>query len=245
MKLFRLYSKTLVGLCFIVAVYGLLLGAGTVYAQSFVNGGFEADAWTEGWNANVSPTGWVAVTYGDDWPYGVHNSADTTDSYTPFGDQFVALCARDCGLVPPRDSISQAVSGFTVGEQYRLDFQHAAESHDTFASENSIIQVSISDATPASANFSADSVAAGNYFADWKAQSLVFTANATTLTFKFEGVASAESDVESGIDNISVSRVAAAPVNSSIPTLSVYGLLLAILGLVVVAGVHLRSSTKR
>jgi selenocysteine lyase/cysteine desulfurase len=132
------------------------------------------------------------------------------------------------------------VSGFVVGEQYRLDFQQAAESHDNFAEEDSVVNVSISGATPASADFSADSVAAGNYFADWKAQSLVFTANATTLTFTFVGVASEQNDVESGIDNISVSRINDTSSGAPIPTLSAYGLLLAILVLLVVGVLRLR-----
>jgi hypothetical protein len=239
MKSFRPFPKTVTGFCLTLLAYALFLGVGTAYAQTFVNGGFEDDTWTEGWNESVSPTGWVTVTDGE-WPYGVHNGANTTEAYTPFGNQFIALCARDCGLTPPRDSISQAVSGFVVGEQYRLDFQQAAESHDNFAEEDSVVNVSISGATPASADFSADSVAAGNYFADWKAQSLVFTANATTLTFTFVGVASEQNDVESGIDNISVSRINDTSSGAPIPTLSAYGLLLAILVLLVVGVLRLR-----
>jgi hypothetical protein len=232
---------------FIVAISGLVFGVGSAYAApAFVNGGFEADTWTVGWTDSVSPTGWVTVTDGD-WPQGVHNSADTTEAYTPFGTQFIALCARDCGLTPPRDYIWQTVSGFVIGEQYRLDFQQAAESHDTFAEENSIVNVSIAGALPGTMDFSADSVAAGNYFADWKAQSMIFTAYATSLTFTFAGVATEQSDVESGIDNISVTAVVGAPLADStpVPTLSVYGLVLAMLGLLLVAIHRFRALAKR
>lgn len=207
-------------------------------APAFVNGSFEADSWDEGWTANVTPTGWVTDVYSD-WPYGVHNSADTTNAYTPFGDQFIALCARDCGLTPPRDSISQTVSGFVIGAQYRIDFQQAAESHENFADENSIVNLSIEGATPASTDFSADSVAAGNYFADWKAQSLVFTANAATLTFKFVGVASVEADVESGLDNISLTQVNGGD-DSVISTMSEWGMVILLSLLALSAALTLR-----
>jgi hypothetical protein len=247
MKIIRLFPKTLIGLCFTVAAYGMVLGAGTAHAQTFVNGGFEADVWTVGWtNQGVSPDGWVTLSSGDaEWPGGVRNSANTTNSYTPFGNQFIALCARDCngvyeGHSPPLGNISQAVSGFVVGARYRLDFQHAPENHNNPPSpEDSIVNVSIAGGTPASTDFSAQPL--GGNFSLWKAQSLVFTANATTLTFTFAGVATIRSDVESGIDNISVTRIDSVP----IPTLSVYGLLLVMLGIIIVVSLRRRASAKR
>ena len=214
-----------------------------------VNGGFETDNWPAGSNAGGSPTGWVTTLSGNgNWPYGVHNTADTTEEWTPFGNQFVELCARDCSGNLPRGSISQTVSGFVIGQQYRLNFQHAPEVHsdEPPGSEESIVNVSITGGTPASKDFSGNAV--GGYFSQWTPQSMVFTANATSLTFTFSGVANVDSNTESGIDDVSVTALGGAPSTSqptAVPTLTFYGVVLAILGMLLVAGRHLWVSSRR
>jgi hypothetical protein len=130
------------------------------------------------------------------------------------------------------------VSGFVVGQQYRLNFQHTPEVHPGAGFEESIVNVSIAGGTPASTNFSGVA-AGGGYFSQWTAQSLEFTANATSLTFTFSGVdgVTDQSRTESGIDEVSVTALDSAPPSStSVPTLSFYGLVLAILGMLLVAG---------
>jgi hypothetical protein len=244
MKTFRTYSRSAITSCLSVAACALGLAATTAHAQSFVNGGFEADSWATGSNAGASPTGWVTTLSGDgSWPYGVHNDGNTTQEHTPFGNQFIELCAKDCRNSPPVGSISQTVSGFVIGQQYRLDFQHAPEVHSNAPAgfEESIVNVSITGGTPASTNFSGNAV--GGYFAQWTAQSLVFTANATSLTFTFTGVdgVTDQSRTESGIDQVSVTALGAAPTPptsspAAVPALSFYGAVLAILGMLLVAG---------
>jgi len=233
----------------------LALWAGAANAQTFVNGGFEDDSWPAGSTGGLAPTGWAATHSGNgNWPYAVHNDGDATEEYTPFGNQFVELCAKDCRDSPPVGSISQTVSGFVVGQQYRLDFQHAPEVHPEAPAgfEESIVNVSITGGTPASTNFSGNAV--GGYFAEWTPQSLVFTANATSLTFTFSGVdgVTDQSRTESGIDQVSVTALSSAPPppaptppGTAVPTLSFYGLVLAILALLLAAGRHFWMSSKR
>jgi hypothetical protein len=252
MKTFPIFSRKKVTFCLTVAACSFGFAAATAQAQTFVNGGFEDDAWPAGSNSGESPTGWVTTLSGSgSWPYGVHNTADTTEEYTPFGSQFVELCARDCDGDLPRGSIAQTVSGFVIGQQYRLDFQHAPEVHDNEepGSEESIVNVSLSGGTPASTDFSGNAV--GGYFAEWTPQSLVFTANATSVTFTFSGVRNAFENTESGIDEVSVTRLSSAPTPpskpavTSVPTLTFYGIVLAILGMVLVAGRYLWTSSRR
>lgn len=228
---------------FVVATSAFWLVPETAQAQTFVNGGFENDSWPAGSNAGVSPTGWDTVHSGNgNWPYGVHNDTDPTEEHTPFGNQFIELCARDCDGNLPRGSISQTVSGFVVGEQYRLNFQQAPEHHPG-ETEESYVNVSITGGTPASTDFSGAGV--GGYFTEWKAQSLVFTANATTLTFTFSGVSNAFENTESGIDEISVTLLSAAGGNAAIPTLPVYALAMSMLALLFIAIRRLRASATR
>jgi len=251
MKPPRPSSKSSIAIWFAVVALALFLTASSAQAQSFVNGGFEADSWAPGWTAGQAPTGWTTTLSGNSsWPYGSHNTGDMTEAYTPFGSQFIALCARDCSNSLPRGSIAQTVSGFVVGQQYRLTFQHAPEVHadEPPGSEESIVNVKITGGTPASTNFSGNAV--GGYFAQWTPQSLVFTANATSITFTFAGVANVDSNTESGIDEVSVAPVSSAPPPAaspaaSVPTLSFYGLLLTMLGMLLVAGRYLWTSSRR
>jgi hypothetical protein len=93
----------------------------------------------------------------------------------------------------------------------------------------------------------------GGYFAEWTLQSLEFTANATSLTFTFSGVdgVTDESRTESGIDEVSVTPLSVPPPppvtspTAPIPTLSFYGLILVMLGLLLAAGRYFWVSSKR
>lgn len=249
----QIFPKKVITLYITIAASGLWLWACAANAQTFVNGGFEDDAWPVGSNAGLAPTGWTTTHSGNgNWPYAVHNDADLTEENTPFGDQFVELCAKDCRNSPPVGSISQTVSGFVVGQQYRLTFQHAPEVHPEapIGFEESIVNVSIAGGTPASTDFSGNAV--GGYFTEWTLQSLDFTANATSLTFTFTGVDAVTDDsrTESGIDEVSVTRLSSAPPPPAspampIPTLSFYGLVLILLGLVMAAIWHFWASSRR
>jgi len=249
----QIIPQNLITRCLTIAACALGLWAGAASAQTFVNGGFEDDAWPQGSTGGLAPSGWTTTHSGNgNWPYVVHNDANVTEENTPFGNQFVELCAKDCRDSPPRGSISQTVSGFVVGQQYRLSFQHAPEVHPEaeVGFEQSILNVSITNGTPASMDFSGNAV--GGYFAEWTLQTMDFTANATSLTFTFSGVdgVTDQSRTESGIDEISITPLSVPPPPppspaTPIPTLSFYGLVLILLGLVVAAGRYFWVSSRR
>jgi len=243
MSPFRHFSKVVFPVVYMAIACLMWLGSGIAQAQTFVNGGFESDSWPVGSTGGLSPTGWTTVHSGSgNWPYAVRNDADLTEEHTPFGNQFIELCARDCDGNLPRGNISQTVAGFVVGEQYRLSFYQAPEHHPGEI-EESYVNVSIAGGTPASTDFSG--VGFGGYFTEWKPQSLVFTANATSLTFTFSGVSNASNNTESGIDQISVTRFTGAGGSTSILTLPVYALAILMLGLLIVAIRRLQASGAR
>jgi hypothetical protein len=200
----------------------LVLSAGFAQAVPIlVNGGFETDPWAAGDTNHASPSGWVTVQSSDGrFVDGVHNTIDTTNEHTPFGNQFIILCAVDC-FGNTLGSVSQSVSGFVVGGLYRLDFAQSPEI-DAQGHFDAIVGVTITGAASSTTNFSAISAGiAGHSWADWKAQSLTFTADATTLNFQFagatpDGPCAALCDIESGIDNISVTQLASVPEPASI-----------------------------
>jgi hypothetical protein len=192
-------------------------------APVFVNGGFETDAWAAGETNHATPTGWTAVQSSDSrFVNGIHNTGSTTFDYTPFGTQFIELCAVDCqgGTL---GNVSQTLSGFVVGAQYQLDFEQSPETSG--AGFDHLVSVTIAGAGTTSQVFSANAAATPGYsWATWQHQTMTFTADSPTLTFTFAGVISTNgtTDVESGIDNITLKQLSAP---SSIPTLSEWGMI--------------------
>lgn len=192
-----------------VAVFGLTLGTAHA-APILINGGFEADAWLAGILHHASPSGWTTVQSSDNrFVEGNHNTGDNTNNFTPFGNQFVILCAADCKGAT-LGSISQTLSGFSVGGVYQLNFNQSPEVGGSTGFDE-LVQASVTGIGTTSAIFNAGAGfgVAGNRWADWQADSLQFTADATTLTFKFQGALSSGSpeSIESGIDNISIADV--------------------------------------
>ena len=210
----------------LIATTAVCLSAGIARAAPiFVNGGFESDAWIPGQTFHVSPIGWSAVQSSDGrFIEGDHNTSDLTNHYTPYGDQFAILCAADCGAAT-RGSLSQTLSGFTVGGQYRIDFAQSSEISSSGGNFDALVNLSITGAGTSTTTFSAIAAAQpGRSWADWQAQTLTFTADSTVLTFKFEGTAPGPKvDIESGLDNISLSELSVVPEPASF-TLLLLGL---------------------
>ena len=205
MKLMKSYR--LRELATAVAVFGFTLG--TAHAGPIlINGGFETDAWAAGSTSQVSPSGWTTVQSSDSrFVQGSHNTGSTTSVFTPFGNQFVVLCAADCTGSGTLGSISQTLSGFVLGGVYQLNFNQSPEVGGNTVFDE-LVQASVTGIGTTSGIFNAGAGfgVAGQRFADWQADSLQFTADATTLTFKFQGALGSGSplSVESGIDNISI-----------------------------------------
>jgi hypothetical protein len=190
-------------------------------APAFVNGSFETDDWSGGTVYQVPTiTGWTVVQSSDSrFVQGTRNTADTTNEHTPYGNQFIILCAEDCegGTI---GYVEQTVSGFVVGNQYTLKFAQSAEG----ANEHDLVKVTITGGGVLQQTFDAFSTQSGLYWADWKTQTMTFTANSSTLTFRFEGTFTPGSyaNWESGIDNVTLADASAA----SIPTLSEWGMII-------------------
>jgi hypothetical protein len=212
----------------LLTVSGLaMFGAGSAYAQpAFVNGSFETDAWAPGQVDQITPSGWSAVQSTDSrFVQGSHNTANVNSYHTPYGNQFIVLCAEDCsgGTL---GNISQTVSGFTVGAQYTLTFAQSPEA-SAASGEDYIVNVTITGGGTLSQDFATGVYGtSGNSWADWKQQSWTFTANSPTLTFTFAGKIGPNLAIgyyESGIDNIQLSGGNG---SAAVPTLSEWGLIL-------------------
>jgi hypothetical protein len=226
----------------LLTVSGLaLFGAGLAYAQpAFVNGSFETNAWPPGQVDQITPSGWSAVQSTDSrFVQGVHNTADTTSYHTPYGNQFIVLCAEDCsgGTL---GNISQTVSGFTVGAQYTLTFAQSPEA-SAASGEDYVVNVTIAGGGTLSQDFATGVFGtSGHSWADWKPQSWTFTANSSSLTFTFAGKIGPNPAIgyyESGIDNIQLSGASG---SAAVPTLSEWAMILLSVLLAMVAFFTLR-----
>jgi hypothetical protein len=208
---------------FVICLLMALAPVAANAAPSFVNSGFESDSWSVGTTDQITPIGWNAIQSSDSrFIEGVHNTGSTTSQYTPYGLQFIELCAQDC-FNRTIGNVSQTISGFTPGNQYVLQFEHSPES----TGEHDLVQVQIAGGGTISNVFDGYVSSGNGGWSDWVHHTWTFTANSSTLTFTFSGYVDPNdgvSNYESGIDNITLSDAGAAP--SSIPTLTEWGTIL-------------------
>ncbi len=123
---------------------------------------------------------------------------------------------------------SASLTGFTIGSSYKLGFSQSSEIDSNSGRFDDIVNVQINGAGSLSQDFSAISVAQpGRNWADWLDQSMTFTADATNLTFRFQGVpsncAGPRCDIESGIDNMSIEALDAGTIPEP-NTIALFGL---------------------
>jgi hypothetical protein len=166
-------------------------------AQTVTNGSFEADPFsfsgTLGLGCGNTLTGWSTVCSPDHlYPWGLPNSNQYNGGPTPFGNQFVILGDFGQG----GSSISQVISGFTLGQTYTLSFALASE----FPGPGSEMQASIGSNVQI---FTAPSNVS-NYWDVWQMFSMSFVADNTNMTLTFEGLPAGVS-FDPGLDNVSIS----------------------------------------
>jgi len=92
---------------------------------------------------------------------------------------------------------------------YQLSFEQSPEI-DAQAAFDALVAVTIAGLSSSTNVFSAISVGVpGHTWADWKAQTLTFTADSSTLSFTFAGTTNTAGliDIESGIDNIGIAAL--------------------------------------
>ncbi len=241
MRNLRSLAKQVMAVCCTVIACGL----GTAHAQQFVNGGFETDSWTQPEVQQVTISGWNVVQASSRFVAGSHNDGDLTQYNTPYGSQFIILCAVDCAA-GSRGSISQTVSGFTVGAQYTLSFAQSPEVGGT--SYDHLVEVTIAGAGTQSQVFATNGFGTANsYWTEWLTQTWTFTADSTSLTFTFAGTVNSDgiTDIESGIDNVSIVGGTGPVGPTAIPTMPIYGLVLMMVVLVYLGSRRLRASARR
>ncbi len=208
---------------------GLILqaAAASALAVPITNSSFEDVVIGSPYNsANPADvTGWTRTGAAGDaaiWRVGY---ADGAGSITVAGDgqQFVTMGG---GYGPTgATSWEQSIGGLTSGQIYLLEFQMAAE-----AAGGPFLPAGITQTLTASLigigttaqNFTATNTV-GNYWQDWEAKSLAFTADAPNMTLKF----SYDGPYDVGLDNIRITE------RSSVPepaTLALLGVALAGLG---------------
>lgn len=164
------------------AILSLLI-ASPAAAQSVTNGGFETGN-TSGWTTSSGPF--------------VLNTSSYPSS-TSDGNYFLWLGGRDS----QNTSISQVVSGLTVGQTYSLSFLMASE-------------YTTQDSLRASVNgtgtiFSAPA-AIGSGWNNWVQQSLLFTALTTSATIQFDTIGiSSYNRYDVGLDKVTLSAVSGVP----------------------------------
>ena len=126
------------------------------------------------------------------------------------GSQFVTMGG---GFnAPGTGSWSQSIGGFTVGLAYRLTFMLAGE---CTTCGTQVVTAKATGVTSTMNNFSAP-IPSANYWRNWQAFSLAFTADAATETISF--TSATQFDV--GLDNIGITQVA-----SGVPEPASWGLI--------------------
>ena len=154
---------------------------------------------------------------------------DGAGSITVAGDgqQFVTMGGgfSSGGSTSGTTSWEQSIGGLVVGQAYLLDFLMAAEAAGgPFTSEGitQTLTASLIGVGTTAQDFTATNTV-GNYWQDWEAKSLAFTADATTMTLSF----SYTGPYDVGLDNVRITE------RSSVPepgTLALLGIALAGLG---------------
>ena len=179
-----------------------------------LNGSFEQNVLASPFFGNAATvSNWTFAGVGDG-PHWAVGYVDGSGSVTVAGagNQFVTMGG---GGTVGTGTWSQLVSGFTIGQSYRLTFMLASE---TGADTNQVVSASILGV--ASQNFVAP-VSGANYWRNWGAFGLDFTAQNASETVQF----SSTTVRDVGLDNVGISQ------NGGVPEPASWGLMGAGIGL--------------
>lgn len=199
-----------------------------------------------------APPGTIDVTTVPGWTYtyqggGYGNAllwrvgySDGFGSVTTAGEgqQFATLGggAQDKTGIAGSGSLSQTISGFTIGANYVLGFKMAAEGPISGA-----LSLTLSDdSSISSQTFTADPGGTPNYWMNWQTRQVTFTANSSDITINFS-VTNQPFNV--GLDDITLAVGPPTPTPAPLPASFWAGLL--ILGGIGVCGQFRKSAQRR
>jgi hypothetical protein len=194
-----------------VSMLILALAAHAQASPIVVNGGFEADDWTNGGIGFVSHptvTGWTVTGPADPYPFGINNIS--VFGPTPFGHQFLVMGGFGTG----GGEAKQTISGFTLGLTYELTFSISSES---IGSGANVMVSDIGSPTPA-LGFTAPAATHLQGWDVWKTFTYDFVAGGATSTIDFLDTGNIVSG-DIGLDNVSIAA-AAVPEPSSLMLLA-------------------------
>jgi len=165
----------------------LFLTASPARAQSVLNGTFDAndEAFTAfpGYIGGANPTidSWSSVGQ-----TGINGGASCCTPFAP-----AAPSEGPFAFIQGQGSLSQTISGFTIGDSYTLTYLDAARFGDD------------GDTNTLTATIGTGSLQTTPVSAAWNSRTLPFTANATTLTLAFT-TGTPPNDQTLDIDSISI-----------------------------------------
>lgn len=189
------FSLLIIGLC--VALPALTLAAPIV-----ANGSFEADVFsgsgTLGLGCGNTLTGWTTQCSPDSiYPWGLQNGNVYNGGPTPYGNQWVIIGDFGSG----NSYIQQLVTGFTIGQTYRLDFAAASEG----VGNGSRFEVSVPTGSSTGSQIFTAPLRGANYWDTWGNFSYSFLASSTSVTIRFTGLTdNGNGALDAGIDNVSI-----------------------------------------
>jgi PEP-CTERM motif len=191
----------------------LVLGlSSAASAAAITNGGFEADGGAFGSCPETTPTGWTG---------GILCDAGFFGAVPPEGTHFAIIGG---GGDFPSLSLSQTITGLTIGHSYTVTFDLAGENWTHNTTEQ--VQVSmLSGSSTGSQTYNAphstdDGGGGGGPLWDhWTVFNYAFLATGTSAAIKFVNVSSLANDT--GIDSVSIADTT----TSGVPEPSTLGLL--------------------
>lgn len=174
----------------------LMLGlSSAASAAAITNGGFEADGGAFGSCPETTPTGWTGGILCDAGFYGAVPPEGTHFAIIGGGGDFPSL------------SLSQTITGLTIGHSYTVTFDLGGENWFISTTEQVLVSMLNGSSTGSQTYDAPHSACNGcgggtGLWTDWTAFNYTFLATGTSAAIEFMNVSSSANDT--GIDAVSI-----------------------------------------